>query len=312
MAATGVQGAHAVGTKPRVDAGEIQVFHVSKSYGAEQFAKEVVRECTFTIERHKLTVMIGPSGCGKSTLIRLLAGFERPSSGTITIDEKPVNGPGRDRLVLFQETALFPWMTTHENIMYGPKARGENTSEVREQAKFLLDKVGLTAFREKYPTQLSGGMQRRAELARAMINNPKVMILDEPFRGLDAMSKELMWEYYAGLYEESHRTNFFVTTDIDEAIFLADRLLIMTNIPTRVRAVIEVGIPRPRRLADIFENERANEVKIQALSLLHQEAMKSFSGGSKAAADFVEAYSRRMPDKEAQKIVAKRDDGMDA
>jgi NitT/TauT family transport system ATP-binding protein len=267
---------------------------VSKSYGAEQFAKDVVQECNFTIERNKLTVMIGPSGCGKSTLIRLLAGFEKPTSGSITIDEAPVHGPGRDRLVLFQETALFPWMTTYDNIMYGPRARGEDSPEVRDQARFLLDKVGLKAFKTKYPTQLSGGMQRRAELARAMINNPKVMILDEPFRGLDAMSKELMWEYYAGLYEESRRTNFFVTTDIDEAIFLADRLLIMTNIPTRVRAVIDVGIPRPRKLADIFENERANEVKIQALSLLHQEAMKSFSGGSKAAADFVEAYSRRM------------------
>jgi len=294
MAATDLQAAPAAGIKPRVDAGEIQVLHVSKSYGAEQFAKEVVRECNFTIERHKLTVMIGPSGCGKSTLIRLLAGFEKPSSGSIAIDGKPVTGPGRDRLVLFQETALFPWLTTQENILYGPKARGEDTPEVREQARFLLEKVGLTAFRDKYPTQLSGGMQRRAELARAMINNPKVMILDEPFRGLDAMSKELMWEYYARLYEESRRTNFFVTTDIDEAIFLADRLLIMTNIPTRVRAVIDVGIPRPRKLADLFESERANEVKIQALSLLHQEAMKSFSGGSKAAADFVEAYSRRM------------------
>ncbi len=294
MAASGLQAPSAAATRSRVEAGEIQVLHVSKSYGAEHFTKDVVQECTFTIERHKLTVMIGPSGCGKSTLIRLLAGFERPSNGNITIDGKPVTGPGRDRLVLFQETALFPWMTTRENILYGPKARGGDTPEVREQARFLLEKVGLSAFRDKYPTQLSGGMQRRAELARAMINDPKVMILDEPFRGLDAMSKELMWEYYSGLYEESRRTNFFVTTDIDEAIFLGDRLLIMTNIPTRVRAVIDVGIPRPRKLADLFDNERANEVKIQALSLLHQEAMKSFSGGSKAAADFVEAYSRRM------------------
>jgi len=294
MAASGAQAATAAAARPRVDAGEIQVLHVSKSYGAEHFTKDVVQECTFTIERYKLTVMIGPSGCGKSTLIRLLAGFEKPTSGSITIDGKPVTGPGRDRLVLFQETALFPWMTTHENIMYGPKARGSDTPEAREQARFLLEKVGLTAFRDKYPAQLSGGMQRRAELARAMINDPKVMILDEPFRGLDAMSKELMWEYYASLYEESRRTNFFVTTDIDEAIFLADHLLIMTNIPTRVRAVIDVGIPRPRKLADLFDNERANEVKMEALSLLHQEAMKSFSGGSKAAADFVEAYSRRM------------------
>jgi NitT/TauT family transport system ATP-binding protein len=267
---------------------------VSKTYGAREFAKEVVRDCSFSLERHKLTVMIGPSGCGKSTIIRLLAGFEKPTTGTITIDGKAVTGPARDRLVLFQETALFPWMTTHENILYGPSARGDLTPAVREQARFLLDKVGLTAFKDKYPMQLSGGMQRRAELARAMINNPRVMILDEPFRGLDAMSKELMWEYYARLFEESHRTNFFVTTDVDEAIFLADRLLIMTNCPARVRAVIEVDLPRPRKLGDIVESERANEIKMQALSLLHEEAMKSFAGGSKAAADFVEAYSRRI------------------
>ena len=277
-----------------VESSEITVSQVARSYGNAQFLKEVVKDCSFTIERSKLTVMIGPSGCGKSTLIRLLAGFEKPNEGHIAIDGKPVTGPGPDRLVVFQETALFPWMTTYENIMYGPKARGEAGASAREMAEFLLDKVGLRAFRDKYPTQLSGGMQRRAELARAMINNPSVMILDEPFRGLDAMTKELMWEYYAGLFEESHRTNFFVTTDIDEAIFLADRLLIMTNIPTRVREVLEVDVPRPRTLKDIIEDDRANEVKMQALSLLHEEAMKSFAGGSKAAADFVDAYSRRV------------------
>lgn len=273
--------------------GEIKVTNVSKTYGAALFAKEVLKNCSFTIERNKLTVMIGPSGCGKSTLIRLLAGFEKPSSGTIEIDGKRITGPGRDRLVVFQESALFPWMSSYDNIMYGPKARGENTQQNRDLAEYLLEKVGLSAFREKYPPQLSGGMQRRAELARAMINNPDVMILDEPFRGLDCMSKELMWEYYSGLYEESRRTNFFVTTDIDEAIFLADRLLIMSNIPGQVRAAIEVDLPRPRRLAFVFDDERAIAVKMEALGILHQEAMKSFSGGSKAAADFVEAYSKR-------------------
>ncbi len=278
----------------KVQAGEIEVNQVGKSYGVERFAKAVVKDCSFTVQRHKLTVMIGPSGCGKSTLIRLMAGFERPTSGTITLDGCPVTGPSHDRLVVFQETALFPWMTTYENIMYGPKARGEDNQKNRDFAEFLLDKVGLTQFRDKYPNQLSGGMQRRAELARAMINNPAVMLLDEPFRGLDAMTKELMWEYYAALFEETRRTNFFVTTDIDEAIFLADRLLIMTNIPTRVRAVLEVDVPRPRKLKDIVENDRANDIKMEALSLLHEEAMKSFAGGSKAAADFVEAYSRRI------------------
>jgi NitT/TauT family transport system ATP-binding protein len=279
---------------PKVRASEMQVSDVSKSYGEAHFRTDVVKDCSFTIERAKLTVMIGPSGCGKSTMIRLLAGFESPSAGTITIDGKKVGGPGVDRLVLFQETALYPWMTTYDNIMYGPRARGAVTPEILAHAEFLLSKVGLQAFRKKYPMQLSGGMQRRAELARAMINNPSVMILDEPFRGLDAMTKELMWEYYSALYEENRRTNFFVTTDIDEAIFLADRLLIMSNIPAQVRAVLEVDIPRPRKLTEMVENDRANQIKIEALSILHEEAMKSFSHGSKAAADFVDAYSRRV------------------
>ena len=273
--------------------GEIRVDKVTKAYGSGPFAKTVVQDCSFTIEHNKLTVMIGPSGCGKSTLIRLLAGFERPDSGSVQIDGRPITGPGKDRLVVFQESALFPWMTTLDNILYGPAARGERNSQTRSRADFLLDKVGLKAFSKKYPTQLSGGMQRRAELARAMINDPEVMILDEPFRGLDAMSKELMWEYYSALYEETHRTNFFITTDIDEAIFLADRLIVMTNIPTRVRATLEVDIPRPRRLAETLHNERANQIKMQALSLLHEEAMKSFSGGSRAATDFIEAYAKR-------------------
>jgi len=169
--------------------GQIKVNKVSKSYGVEDFTRTVVRNCSFTIEPGKLTVMIGPSGCGKTTLIRLLAGFERPNAGSITIDGKPIVGPGVDRMVVFQETALFPWMTTYDNIMYGPRARGENTAEARNFAELLLEKVGLGAFKKKYPSQLSGGMQRRAELARSMINKPKVMILDEPFRGLDAMTK---------------------------------------------------------------------------------------------------------------------------
>ncbi len=275
------------------DASEIVASNIFKSYGAGPFAREVITDCSFTIESNQLTVMIGPSGCGKSTLIQLIAGFEAPDSGSITINSEPITGPGMDRLVLFQESALFPWMTTYDNIMYGPRARGEDTKESAAQAEFLLNKVGLETFRDKYPQQLSGGMQRRAELARAMINKPEVMILDEPFRGLDNMSKELMWEYYAALYEEDRNTNFFVTTDIDEAIFLADRLLIMTNLPTSTRAVIEIDIPRPRKIEDIADSPRANEIKKEVMTLLHEEAMKSFSGGSKAAADFLDAYSKR-------------------
>jgi NitT/TauT family transport system ATP-binding protein len=272
---------------------DIVVSGLGKFYGTGPFRRDIVRDCSFTIERGKVTVMIGPSGCGKSTLVRLIAGFERPASGTITIGGRPASGPGPDRLVVFQETALFPWMTTSANVMYGPRAQGERARQARTRANALLQKVGLSMFREKYPSQLSGGMQRRAELARAMINNPAVMILDEPFRGLDAMTKELMWEYCARLFEEQARTTLFVTTDIDEAIFLADRLLIMSNIPTRVRAAVDVDIPRPRRPYDVVDDDRANDIKAHALALLHEEAMKSFAGGSRAASDFVDAYSRR-------------------
>ena len=273
--------------------GEIIASNIAKSYGAGPLAMQVVKDCSFTIESNKLTVMIGPSGCGKSSLIQIIAGFEKPTSGDITMNGKPLPGPGKDRLVLFQESALFPWMTTYDNIMYGPRASGADLKAAEEQAEFLLNKIGMQAFRDKYPAQLSGGMQRRAELARAMINKPEIMILDEPFRGLDSMSKELMWEYYAGIYEEDLSTNFFVTTDIDEAIFLADRLLVMTNLPTRVREVIEVDIPRPRKIDDIAHDPRANELKKNVMKLLHTEAMKSFAGGSKAAADFLDAYSKR-------------------
>jgi NitT/TauT family transport system ATP-binding protein len=273
--------------------GEIIVRNVSKSYGHGPFARPVIEDCSFTIEPNKFTVMIGPSGAGKSTLIRLIAGFEKPTRGEIIAGGIPVAGPGKDRLVVFQETALFPWMTTAKNVLYGPQARGEANAATKILIDFLLDKVGLRAFRDRYPAQLSGGMQRRAELARALVNNPAVMILDEPFRGLDAMTKKLMVDYLAKLCEDEKRTNFFVTTDIDEAIFLADRLIVMSACPTKVRAIIEVDLPRPRDYNAIFRDDRANAIKLEALSLLHEEAMKAFAGGSKAAADFIEAYSRR-------------------
>lgn len=273
--------------------GEIALNAVKKSFGEGAFAKDAVSNCSLTIEKGKLTVVIGPSGCGKSTLINLIAGYDRPTGGTITMDGKKVTGPGVDRLVVFQETSLMPWFTTYRNIISGPEARGQLNAKTRALADSLLERVGLGAFRTKYPSQLSGGMQRRAELARAMINDPAVMILDEPFRGLDAMTKVLMLEYFAQLFEEGRRTTLFVTTDIDEAVFLADRLIIMCNKPTRVREIIDVDLPRPRRLADLVESNEANQIKMKALAILHSEAMKSFSAGSKSAADFVEAYSKR-------------------
>ncbi len=271
----------------------LEVRDVTKLYGEGPLARPVVQGCSFTLESGKLNAMIGPSGCGKSTIAFLVAGFERPAQGEILLDGQAVTAPSRDRLLLFQETALLPWLTTYNNVLFGPKVRGRVDRETKERAEQLLVRVGLSEFRDRYPAQLSGGMQRRAELAGALINDPKIMLLDEPFRGLDAMSRGLMQEYYSHLFEEGRRTSLFITTDIDEAIFLADRLLIMSNLPTRVREVIEVDLPRPRDKHEVLASERASKIKAQALDVLHEEALKSFAGGDSAAADFVEAYSRR-------------------
>lgn len=270
----------------------ISVRDVSKSLGEGPASRRVIERCSFEVEAGKLTVMIGPSGCGKSTFIRLLAGFSTPTTGAILVNGRSVIGPGVDRLVVFQESALFPWMSARDNVAYGPKARGVKVAKVDAAVDELLARVGLQTFEGKFPAQLSGGMQRRAELARAMVNDPQIMILDEPFRGLDAMSKELMWNYYASLYEETRNTHFFVTSDIDEAIYLADRILVMSNQPMKLRTVIDVDLPRPRSMATLMD-DRANRCKLEALKILHEEAMRSFSGGSLAAADFVEAYARR-------------------
>ncbi len=266
---------------------------VSKCYDAGVRPRMVLEACSFRLERAKLTVLIGPSGCGKSTLINIMAGYEKADAGTVTLAGKPVGEPAADRLVVFQETALFPWMTTFENIAYGPRVqRIMSSDQVCARTLDLLDRVGLSEFRDKYPMQLSGGMQRRAELARALINQPEVMFLDEPFRGLDAMTRELMQEYYLKLYEGSQQTTLFVTSEIDEALLIADTLLIMTNRPGRVAKTMDIALPRPRELK-VLTSQAYLRYKEEALEMLHEEAVKAFAGGSKAASDFLEAYAGR-------------------
>ena len=264
---------------------------VSKSYGDEFASKQVVADCSFRIEEGKFTVLIGPSGCGKTTLINLIAGYERATGGRITCDGKQVLAPTRDRLVLFQETALFPWMTVFDNVMYGPTVQGRRAA-AKAEAVSLLARVGLQDFHDKYPSQLSGGMQRRAELARTLINRPRVLLMDEPFRGLDAMTRQLMQEYLLKLFEGSGQTVLFVTTEIDEAILLADRLVLLSRAPATTREVITVDIPRPRNFS-VFETKRYAELKGHVLSVLYNEALAAFAAGSRAAADMVEAFEAR-------------------
>jgi NitT/TauT family transport system ATP-binding protein len=278
-----------LGAIPRVN---VEIRGLNKAYGEAWDVQQVIDNLDLDIPAGQLTVVIGPSGCGKSTLVNLIAGFERPDTGTIKIDGMPAGGPGNDRMVVFQETALMPWLTVRQNVSFGPKLRGDmDRATLKVEADRLIEKVGLGEFKDKYPLQLSGGMQRRAELARAMMNQPKLMIMDEPFRGLDAMSRELMQEFFLKLFEENRRTNLFVTSEIDEAIFLADRLVVLSNRPATVRSVIAIDLPRPRTYA-MLGSAKAFEYKREALDILHQEAMKSFKKGG-GQSDFLEAYAKR-------------------
>jgi NitT/TauT family transport system ATP-binding protein len=273
------------------DRATLEIDKVGKSFGEEGDLQEIIREFSLTVRPGELTVMVGPSGCGKSTLVNLVAGFDKPDRGEIRLDGRRVSGPGHDRMVVFQETALIPWQTTYKNVIFGPTLRGERSAkEIADEANAILDKVGLREFKDKYPLQLSGGMQRRAELARAMINHPRLMIMDEPFRGLDAMSRELMQEFFVRLFEENRRTNLFVTSEIEEAIFLADRLIVLSNRPTSVRKVINIELPRPRN-SHMLNSEEAYQYKREAMEILHEEALKNFNLEA-SKAQFLESFER--------------------
>jgi NitT/TauT family transport system ATP-binding protein len=262
--------------KSNESSASLELRNVCRGFGDEWNREEVISDFSLTINPGELTVLVGPSGCGKSTLVNMLAGFDMPDTGQVLLNGAAITGPGKDRMVVFQETALMPWLTAYQNVVFGPKIRKDIPShELKKKANFLFEKVGLVEFKDKYPIQLSGGMQRRAELARAMINDPLVMIMDEPFRGLDAMSRELMQEFFVRLFEENRRTNIFVTSEIDEAIFLADRLIVLSNRPTSVRQIIDIKLPRPREL-NMLSSSEAYEYKREAMELLHEEALRNF------------------------------------
>lgn len=272
------------------DFGEVRFDGVSMVYEKEGQKLVALEGLDFTIKKGKTTVLMGPTGCGKTVLTNLIAGYEQPSTGTVKMDGKPIRDMSRDRLVVFQETALFPWMTVYANTTFGPVVQGMPQKEMKEKAKAILIKVGLWEFRDKYPSQLSGGMQRRADLARALINEPKIMLMDEPFRGLDAMTRQLMQEFYVKLYEDEHHTNLFITHEIDEAIFLADTLVIMTFQPGKIKAEIEVDLPRPRKV-DMMATDRFMEIRAHALDLLYEESSKALAAGRKSAFDLVGALA---------------------
>lgn len=259
---------------------------LSKAYPSGPARKtQVLADCAINIESGKLTVLMGPSGCGKSTLAHILAGYVAPDAGRILCDGKPVRGAGPDRLMVFQETALWPWMRVIDNVMFGPLVRAAMPrAEARERAEELLRRFGLLSFQDKFPHQLSGGMQRRVEIAQALINSPKVMILDEPFRGLDIMTRELMQEYYLGIFEDLRLTTLFITPEIDEAIFLADRILVMAPAGGAIIETIEVDLPRPRHF-ELLASDRYQAIQAHMLRLLDRESDDFAAGIPPATGD---------------------------
>jgi NitT/TauT family transport system ATP-binding protein len=198
------------------------------------------------VAHNDFITILGPSGCGKSTLLRIVAGLDLPTSGRVLMDGKPVSGPGPDRGMVFQSYSLFPWMTVRENICFGLREKGMPKAEQMEISGYFLEKVGLTQFADHYPKTLSGGMKQRTALARALANDPKVLLLDEPFGALDNQTRALMQELLLGIWEADRKTVLFVTHDIDEAIFLANRVVVMTARPGRIKCDVAVDLPHPR------------------------------------------------------------------
>ena len=253
--------------------GHISIQNLARSYEDKDGAPvSVIENCSVEFDPGLLNVVMGKSGCGKSTLAYLIAGYLKADQGSIKIDGRTVTKPGADRIMVFQETALWPWMTVTDNVIFGPLVRNAfSRAEATSKAEELLERFGLLDFGNKYPGQLSGGMKRRAEIAQALINSPDIMVLDEPFRGLDVMTRELLQEYYLQLFEETRLSTLFITSELEEALFLADRIYVMTEAPNNIEQVIEIDLPRPRSY-EVTTTQQYLELK--------QVAMESLYAGS--------------------------------
>ncbi len=250
---------------------EMRMINVQKSFGG----KKVLEGVTFSVKRGCLTCICGPSGCGKTTIMNILAGYLAPDSGQCLFDGQPVTGPSVDRLVVFQETGLFPWMTLLDNTLFGPKNQGKNLKLTAERARDLIEISGLCGFENKYPRQLSGGMQRRGELIRALINDPKVLLLDEPFRGLDAMTRQIMQEYFVKVFEETKTTMVLITSELEEALYMGDMVYFLSTIPTRIKKEMPVNLSRPRNFHQLA-GEEFEKLAVEAYETMEAEAMKAF------------------------------------
>jgi len=245
---------------------------VYKNTEGEDFL--AVSGVSFEIERGEFITIVGPSGCGKSTLLSAIHGLLKPARGEIRIGDQPVTGPSQNRAMVFQEFALMPWRTIEENIWFGLELQGKKKDERRAAADKYLKIIGLKQFRKHYPHQLSGGMRQRVGIARALAINPEILLMDEPFGALDAQTREIMQAELLRIWEEDRKTVFFVTHGIDEAIYLADRIIVMSARPGRIKEIIRVDIPRPRTL-EVKETAEFGRLRRHLWELLHDEVAAS-------------------------------------
>ena len=251
--------------------GTVNIKDMSKVYHTDSGELTAVDGMDLHIEAEEFVTVLGPSGCGKSTVMECIAGYLDPTEGEVLVNGEPVDEPDPSRGVVFQENRLFPWKTINENVRFGPQMR-DAVDESRIET--LFDQMGLEGFEDSYPHELSGGMQQRAELARLLANDPDIMLMDEPFSGLDAMTKELMQEKLLDVWEDDDRTVLFITHDVEEAILLADRVVVMTARPGQVKDVIDVDLDRPRD-TDIVTSDRFNELQHRASESIHDEAERA-------------------------------------
>jgi NitT/TauT family transport system ATP-binding protein len=228
---------------------------------------------TFEVKDQEFAVLVGPSGCGKSTVLRLVAGLLSPTEGRVLLDGRPITGPGADRGVVFQSYTLFPWISVQRNVEFGPRLRRVPVAELARIARHYLAQVGLRGFEGVYPRELSGGMMQRVAIARALANDPAVLLMDEPFGALDAQTRSLVGELLLRVWEDAAKTVLFVTHDIDEALFLGDRVLVMTARPGRIREEIQVPLPRPRTV-EMLTSETFIQLKRSVMGLIREEALR--------------------------------------
>lgn len=244
----------------------LEVKHLGKVYKTAKGGVTALKDINFKTHRREFVCVIGPSGCGKSTLIRILAGLESHTSGDVLLDDKPVTSPGRDRGMVFQGYTLFPWLTVKKNVMFGLEMNNASTEEASREASLWLELVGLDKFANAYPHELSGGMKQRVAIARALVNKPRILLMDEPFGALDAQSRAKMQAHLLEIWRNVDVTILFITHDLDEAIFLADRILVLKAHPGEVQELIEVPVPRPRIAGNYTSPEfLATKARLEAL-----------------------------------------------